>query len=83
MTSFRDITTLAVGGQIADFYDIDNSKEIIDLIKTTDKQKTPLCVIGYGANTLASDDLFSGVVIRPQNKKIEITSQGSSVIITA
>ncbi|MDR2748585.1 MAG: FAD-binding protein [Bifidobacteriaceae bacterium] len=71
MTSFSDITTFAVGGEIKDFQDCKSTKSFVNAIKAADGKKEPLYIIGFGANTLALDKQFSGTVIRPQTHRVK------------
>ncbi|MDR2799242.1 MAG: FAD-binding protein, partial [Bifidobacteriaceae bacterium] len=71
MTSFTDITTFAVGGEIENFIDCTTTKKFIKEIKAADGKKEALFIIGYGSNTLASDKEFKGTVLRPITRKVK------------
>jgi UDP-N-acetylmuramate dehydrogenase len=71
LTTFSDITTFAVGGEIQNFIDCATTKKFIKEIKSADGKKEPLFIIGYGSNTLASDKQFKGTVLRPVTSKVK------------
>ena len=61
--SFKDITTIKMGGKIAHFvepYNLNDLKEIIDFVKTNG---VPFKVVGNGSNLIAGSSEFDGVVI--------------------
>jgi UDP-N-acetylmuramate dehydrogenase len=76
-TSFREITSLRIGGKIAYFVEpttIDALKSIYLFLL---QKKIPYFIIGNGTNLLASDDVFDGVVVslrKLQQHKIEKTT---------
>lgn len=72
MTSFADITTMGVGGEIATFVEPTTRAAFIEAVEDADAAGTPLCVIGGGSNMLVSDDPFDGVVIRDARRAIAV-----------
>lgn len=73
MTSFADITTLGVGGVIADFEQPATRDELLDVIHRADSQGDRLCVIGGGSNLVVSDDAFAGVVVRDARHGVTVS----------
>ena len=63
-TAFKNITTLRVGGPIADFRSASSPAELAQIVTQADAQSTPLVVVGCGSNLLAGDDVFEGTVVR-------------------
>ncbi len=62
--TFKNITTLKVGGAINLFVEPDNLKKLEALMSVIWEEKVKYKVLGFGSNILASDNLFDGVVIR-------------------
>ena len=52
-----------IGGKTKVFYKAENLKELVDFLQKIDN-KEKIFVLGAGSNTLISDDLFDGVVIK-------------------
>jgi len=76
MTTFAEITTLGVGGEIAKLVHATNEKEIITAVSDADAAGVPLLIVGGGSNILAADDGFDGVVV-------QVASKGNSYEIDA
>lgn len=61
--SFKDLTTIKMGGKIAHYiepYNIEDLKEIISFLK---KYHVPFKTIGNGSNLICGSSLYDGVVI--------------------
>lgn len=75
--SFKDITTLRVGGPIAEFHAVESPEELRRRVLEADGAARPLVVVGSGSNLLASDDPFAGTVVKcvcaeaPQARRAE------------
>ena len=69
---FADVTTIGVGGQIADFIQPETRDDFIAAVMTADDAGRPLCVLGGGSNLLASDEDFDGVVVRDARRTIAV-----------
>ena len=69
---FADVTTIGVGGQIADFVQPETRDDFIGAVMTADDAGRPLCVLGGGSNLLASDEDFDGVVVRDARRTIAV-----------
>ena len=52
-----------IGGKTKVFYKAEELKDLIEFLKTLDK-KEKIFVIGAGSNTLITDDLYDGIVIK-------------------
>ena len=52
-----------IGGKTKVFYKAENLKELTDFLKQLDN-KEKVFVLGAGSNTLITDNLFDGVVIK-------------------
>ena len=79
MTSFADITTIGVGGDIARFIEPTTRVGVIEAVEEADEHGLPLCVIGGGSNMLASDEPFMGVVVRDARRRITVPDEAAPV----
>lgn len=70
MTRLADLTTLRVGGEIAQLVEAASESEIIEAVKAADAEGLPLLMLGGGSNLLASDEPFPGVVVRDARRDI-------------
>lgn len=61
--SFKMITTLKVGGDIALLYLPNSEDSLIEVLKKLIKEKVMYFIIGNGSNVLASDNYYDGVII--------------------
>nr|WP_169331230.1 FAD-binding protein [Alloscardovia criceti] len=76
---FADITTMAVGGAIAQFVEPDSRASFLEAIIMADVEGKSLCVIGGGSNMLVSDKDFDGVVVRDARRQISILDEAAPV----
>ena len=69
-----------IGGKTKVFYKAENLKELVDFLQKLDN-KEKIFVLGAGSNTLISDDLFDGVVIKLSKNFNNISLLGEEIII--
>ena len=69
-----------IGGKTKVFYKADNLKELISFLKKLDNQEK-IFILGAGSNTLVSDSLFNGVVIKLSKNFNNISLLGEDIII--
>jgi len=69
-----------IGGKTKVFYKAENLKELVDFLQKLDN-KEKIFVLGAGSNTLISDDLFDGVVIKLSKNFNNISLLGEDIII--
>ena len=69
-----------IGGKSKIFYKADNLKELISFIKKL-KNKERIFLLGAGSNTLITDNLFDGVVIKLGNNFNNMSLLGEDIII--
>lgn len=79
MTSFADITTMGVGGEIAHFVEPTTRVGLIEAVEDADSKGLPLVVIGGGSNMLISDKPFNGVVVRDARRLITVPDEAAPV----
>ena len=70
-----------IGGKSKVFYKAENLKDLIKFLKLLDN-KEKIFVIGAGSNTLISDDVFDGVVIKLSKNFNRISLLKEDVIIS-
>ena len=69
-----------IGGKSKVYFKADNLKDLVKFLKKLDnKEKT--FILGAGSNTLVSDDLYDGVVIKLSNNFKNISLHGEEIII--
>lgn len=65
-------TTLKIGGPADIFYEANDIKELIDIVKLAKLQNIPVTILGSGSNVLISDQGIRGLVIKNATKTIKI-----------
>ena len=79
MTTFAELTTIAVGGNIDHFVEPTTRVSIIEEVEHADSHGIPVCVIGGGSNLLASDADFHGLVLRDARRLITVPDEAAPV----
>ena len=69
-----------IGGKSKIYYKADNLKDLVNFLKKIDN-KEKVFVLGAGSNTLITDNLFDGVVIKLSKNFNNISLLGEDVII--
>ena len=69
-----------IGGKTKVFYKADNLKELVNFVKKL-KKKEKIFILGAGSNTLITDGLFDGVVIKLGKNFNNISLLGKNIII--
>jgi len=70
-----------IGGKSKVFYKAENLKELVSFIKKL-KGREKIFIIGAGSNTLMTDNLFDGVVIKLSKNFNNISLLGEDIIIS-
>lgn len=80
MTTLADLTTLRVGGPIAEYVRVSTTDALVDAVAAADASGGPLLVVGGGSNLLASDAPFEGTVVdvQPFGEIASIIDEGPS-----
>ena len=75
--SFKEITTIEVGGNIKYYYSPNSINNLSKVFKFINDNNIKYFVIGNGSNVLASDDFFDGVVINMKSlpNKLELNNE--------
>ena len=69
-----------IGGKAKVFYKADNLKELVNFLKKIKKQEK-IFIIGAGSNTLITDKLFDGIVIKLSKNFNNISLLGEDIVI--
>ena len=69
-----------IGGKTKVFYKAENLKQLVKFLKVLNNRKR-IFIIGAGSNTLISDNLFDGVVIKLSKNFNNISLLGENIII--
>lgn len=72
MTALRDLTTLRVGGPVAQLIETTTEADFIAAVRSADRAGQPVLVLGGGSNILAADEPFDGVVVRDRRQGLYI-----------
>ena len=80
MTTLADLTTLRVGGPIAEYVRVSTNDSLVEAVRAADASGGPLLVVGGGSNLLASDASFEGTVVdvQPFGELASIIDEGPS-----
>lgn len=73
-------TSFKTGGKADIYIELDDTKEIIEVLKCIKKNDIPIYIMGNGSNTLFTDKGFRGVVLKINIKKLEIKKQDDGTI---
>ena len=69
-----------IGGKAKAFYKANDLKDLIKFLKKIDNNEK-IFILGAGSNTLITDDLFDGIVIKLSKKFNNISLLGEDIII--
>ena len=69
-----------IGGKTKVFYKAENLKDLVNILKKLNN-KEKIFILGAGSNTLISDDLIDGVVIKLSKNFNNISLHGEDIII--
>ncbi len=64
VNSFKDITTLKVGGRIKYYFEVKDRDELVEKVKFAKQNNLPIFIIGSGSDIAASDRDYDGVVLK-------------------
>lgn len=81
--TFRDLTTLRVGGSISDYRKPSTRADLISTFHEVSSGRSPWFLLGGGSNIVVSDADFDGVVIHVATTGIDSHTDGDRVLVTA
>ena len=79
--SFRQLTTLEVGGEARQFADVSSCDQALQLYREARQQGLPVLVLGGGSNMLVSDRGFDGLVLRWQDRRLDVLEQSAEQVV--
>lgn len=77
--SFKELTTLEIGGPIKYFFEPLTEEELLKVVEVATSKNIPYLIIASGSNLLASDQRFEGLVIKNSISGIE--EDGNSLTV--
>ncbi len=80
--TFSELTTLGVGGPVADYVETTSEADLIEAVRTADDAGTPLLVLGGGSNLLVSDAGFDGTVVRDVRRDLTTPDHSACAGVT-
>lgn len=84
--TLADLTTMRVGGPIANYVEADSREAIIETVAQADATNTPLLVIGGGSNLVGASAGFDGVVLRDTREQLTVDQlngcAGANITVT-
>lgn len=80
--TFSQLTTLGVGGPVADYVETTSETDLIEAVRTADDAGTPLLVLGGGSNLLVSDAGFDGTVVRDVRRDLTTPDHSACAGVT-
>src|SRR5205085_11993530 len=81
--SLADLTTLRLGGPAKRVAAATTTDELVDLVRTADRQDEPVLVVGGGSNLVVADEGWDGLVVLIRNTHVAVTTDDESVLLTA
>jgi UDP-N-acetylmuramate dehydrogenase len=79
----RDLTTLRLGGPIAELVVATTSAELVEAVRSADAEAVPLLLLGGGSNLVASDEGWPGRVVLVRTRGRRVEADGADVLLTA
>lgn len=79
--SFRDLTTLEVGGEARRFVDVSSCELAVAHYRQARQEGMPVLVLGGGSNMLVSDAGFDGLVLRWQDRRLEVLEEAPEQVV--
>lgn len=68
--SFKDLTTLKIGGKIKYFFEVKTKEELVEKVNFALSENLPIFTIGGGTDIAVDDKYFEGVVIKYISKNV-------------
>lgn len=71
-------TSFKIGGPARYFIEAHDQQEILEALRIARQERFPLAIVGGGSNVIISDQGFSGLVLQPGLKGIEVIKENSA-----
>jgi UDP-N-acetylmuramate dehydrogenase len=69
--ALADLTTLGLGGPAARLRSVTSADELVETIRTADKDGEPVLVLGGGSNVVVADDGWPGVAVLIRSRGVQ------------
>jgi UDP-N-acetylmuramate dehydrogenase len=79
----KGFSTFKIGGDASFFLEVDNKAQIKDVVSFATSNSLPIFILGGGSNILFDDAGYSGLVLKMNNKGVEIEVKDSFVYVKA
>ncbi|MCL2094839.1 UDP-N-acetylmuramate dehydrogenase [Candidatus Saccharibacteria bacterium] len=79
----KDLTTMKVGGPARYVQEITSAKQLPAAYQFARENELPVWVLGNGANTLAKDEGFGGLVLLSRLKGVSLKVSGNDLLVAA
>jgi UDP-N-acetylmuramate dehydrogenase len=79
----RELTTLRLGGPIADLIVATTSHDLVEAVRAADAEGVALLLVGGGSNLVAADDGWPGRVVLVRTRARRVEAAGDDVLLTA
>lgn len=76
----KNFTTMKIGGSARFMVDARTPEDVINAVKNSKKTKLPFYVIGGGSNLIATDEGFSGLIIRMRIPGFQVVGEDSNTV---
>jgi len=80
--SLKELTTFKSGGETRYFFEVSDEGELQEAVFFAKERRLPIHIIGEGSNTLFSDGVFPGVIIRNKILGFEIAEDDNNFLVT-
>ena len=77
-STLAELTTMQVGGPIAELVEAETEEQVIEVVKRADAASLPLLAIGGGSNIVGSDAPFEGIVLRDLRRGFSVADADAS-----
>ncbi|MGI8881279.1 MAG: UDP-N-acetylmuramate dehydrogenase [Jatrophihabitans sp.] len=81
-TTLAELTTLRLGGPIADLVEATDQQTLVDTLSRADGQRRPVLVVAGGSNLVAADAGWPGLVVVVRTRGIHVQPDGDDVLVT-
>jgi UDP-N-acetylmuramate dehydrogenase len=69
-----ELSTLRVGGPAKRLVEVDDTADLVDIVRACDAEQQPLLVLGGGSNIVVADEGFAGTVVQVRTHGIQVES---------
>jgi UDP-N-acetylmuramate dehydrogenase len=76
-----DLTTLRLGGPAARVVEATTTDELVELVRTADRARTPVLIVGGGSNLVVADDGWDGLVVLVRSTGVGWRSLGDDDVL--